>query len=39
MGLFTHEFEAPLATHGVGKARVIWYHVPFMPRALTEGCR
>jgi Bacteriocin-protection, YdeI or OmpD-Associated/Domain of unknown function (DUF1905) len=36
MGLFTHEFEAPLATHGVGKSRVIWYQVLFMPRALAE---
>ncbi len=31
MGFFTHEFEAPLATHGVGKSRVIWYHVLFLP--------
>ncbi len=36
MGLFTHEFEAPLATHGVGKSRVIWYQVLFMPRALAD---
>jgi Bacteriocin-protection, YdeI or OmpD-Associated/Domain of unknown function (DUF1905) len=36
MGLFTHEFEAPLATHGVGKSRVIWYWVLFMPRALAD---
>jgi hypothetical protein len=32
--LYTHEFEAPLSTHGVGKSRVIWYQVLFMPRAL-----
>jgi len=34
MALFTHEFEAPLELHGVGKGRVIWYHVLFMPAAL-----
>jgi hypothetical protein len=37
MGLFTHEFEAPLATHGVGKSRVVWYQVLFMPGALAES--
>lgn len=36
MGFFTHEFEGPLSTHGVGKSRVIWYQVLFMPRALAE---
>lgn len=36
MGLFSHEFEAPLAAHGVGKSRVIWYQVLFMPPTLAE---
>ena len=36
MALFTHEFEAPLVRFGVGKARVIWYQVLFMPHALAE---
>jgi hypothetical protein len=36
MPLFTHEFEAPLSMHGVGKSRVIWYHVLFMPEQLAE---
>lgn len=36
MALFTHEFEAPLTTHGVGKSRVIWYHVLFMPAYLAK---
>jgi hypothetical protein len=26
-----HEFEAPLGRHGVGKTRVIWYFVLFLP--------
>lgn len=34
MALFTHEFEAPLSSHGVGKSRVIWYWVLFMPMQL-----
>lgn len=34
MALFTHEFEAPLSLHGVGRARVITYHVLFMPETL-----
>lgn len=37
MALFTHEFEAPLSTHGVGKSRVIWYHVLFMPAHLARS--
>lgn len=36
MALFTHEFEAPLSLHGVGKSRVIWYQVLFMPERLAQ---
>lgn len=36
MALFTHEFEAPLSLHGVGKSRVIWYQVLFMPDRLAQ---
>lgn len=36
MALFTHEFEAPLEVHGVGKSRVIWYQVLFMPEQLAK---
>jgi len=36
MALFTHEFEAPLSTHGVGKSRVIWYQVLFLPGLLAK---
>jgi len=36
MALFTHEFEAPLSTHGVGKSRVIWYQVLFLPKPLAK---
>jgi hypothetical protein len=28
---FPHTFEAPLEMHGVGKTRVIWYTVIFLP--------
>lgn len=31
MAFFTYEFEASLSIHGVGKSRVIWYQVLFMP--------
>jgi Bacteriocin-protection, YdeI or OmpD-Associated/Domain of unknown function (DUF1905) len=34
--LFTHEFEAPLSAHGVGRSRVIWYQVLFMPERLAR---
>ena len=37
MSLFTHEFEGPLSTHGVGKSCVIWYHVLFMPAHLAKS--
>lgn len=37
MALFTHEFEAPLTMHGVGKSRVIWYQVLFMPERLAKS--
>ena len=36
MALFTHEFEAPLTMHGIGKSRVIWYQVLFMPERLAR---
>lgn len=36
MAFYTHEFEAPLSLHGVGKSRVIWYQVLFMPVHLAE---
>lgn len=36
MALFTHEFEAPLSMHGVGKSRVIWYQVLFLPEPLAQ---
>ena len=36
MALCTHEFGAPLSMHGVGKSRVIWYQVLFMPEALAK---
>ena len=31
---FPHRFEAPLASHGVGRSRVIWYTVLFLPPEL-----
>ena len=37
VGFFTHEFEVPLSTHGVGRSRVIWYHVLFMPQELAKS--
>lgn len=37
MALFTHEFEAPLSIHGVGKSRVVWYHVLLMPASIARS--
>lgn len=37
MAIFTHEFEAPLSTHGVGKSRVLWYYVLFLPGHLASS--
>ena len=31
---FTHSFQAPIARHGVGKDRIVWYKVLFLPPKL-----
>ena len=36
MAWFTHEFEGLLSKHGVGRSRVIWYQVLFMPEHLVK---
>ncbi len=36
MLLYGHEFDAPLSLHGVGKTRVIWYQVLFLPEHLAK---
>ncbi len=36
MSFYTHEIEAPLTRHGVGKSRVIWYQVLFLPTRLAR---
>jgi Bacteriocin-protection, YdeI or OmpD-Associated/Domain of unknown function (DUF1905) len=34
MSWFTHEFEAPIERHGVGRSRKVWYNVVFLPDRL-----
>ena len=36
MALHPYEFESELAVHGVGKSRVIWYAVLFLPTAIQD---
>lgn len=34
MSFFDHAFEAPIERHSVGRSRVLWYKVLFMPEAI-----
>lgn len=36
MDYFPHTFEGPIERHGVGRSRVIWYNVLFLPQALAS---
>lgn len=37
MSTYPYEFEGPLERHGVGRSRVIWYRVLFLPDRLARS--